>query len=70
MQECRFEFDSGCGNDKRIQLSNKKISNGILGGEGEGAGAGVSLTWFDCILYLTDLNYLSERELRIVNSKL
>ena len=46
----------------------KKISNGILGGEGEGAG--VSLTWFDCILYLTDLNYLSERELRIVNSKL
>ena len=48
----------------------KKISNGILGGEGEGEGAGVSLTWFDCILYLTDLNYLSEIELRIVNSKL
>ena len=30
----------------------------------------VSLTWFDSILYLTDLNYLSEIELRIVNSKL
>ena len=32
MQDCRFEFDTGCGNYKRIHFSNDKFMNGILGG--------------------------------------
>ena len=34
MQVCRFEFDTGCSNDYRIQLLNNKFITGILGGGG------------------------------------
>ena len=32
MQECRFEFDTDCGNDFQIQHSNNKFIDGLLGG--------------------------------------
>ena len=32
MQECIFEFDTGCVNVLRIQLSNNEFINGILRG--------------------------------------
>ena len=34
MQVYRFEFDTGCSNDYRIQLLNNKFITGILGGGG------------------------------------
>ena len=43
MQVYRFEFDTGCSNDYRIQLLNNKFITGIL----EGGGGGVSLTLLD-----------------------
>ena len=43
MQVYRFEYDTGCSNDYRIQLLNNKFITGILGG-GEGGG---SLTLLD-----------------------
>ena len=46
MQVCRFEFDTGCSNDYRIQLLNNKFITGILGGGGGGVGGG-SLTLLD-----------------------
>ena len=42
MQVYRFEFDTGCSNDYRIQLLNNKFITGILGG-----GGGGSLTLLD-----------------------
>ena len=41
MQDCRFEFDTGCGNYKRIHFSNDKFMNGILGGT-------LDLAWLQC----------------------
>ena len=39
----RFEFDTGCSNDYRIQLLNNKFINGIL----RGGGGGGSFTLID-----------------------
>lgn len=41
----RFEFDTGCSNDYRIQLLNNKFINGILAGGGKGGEGMLHQVW-------------------------